>query len=144
MLLPVTYYVFSSGFMSGTVRIKVINQSLTWEQAFDYCKAKHTGQLWIKDDNDQKAVKQWLDYTEVDGPFWIGLRQSRVFGFWIWSDRTVETHNWKNGEQPELALSNHCGVIDKNGTWSAENCWRPLPFLCEEEIVLMENSYSYN
>ncbi|XP_044041451.1 secretory phospholipase A2 receptor-like [Siniperca chuatsi] len=123
----------------GIVRIKVIEQPLTWEQAFDYCKAKHTGLLWIEDEEDQKAVEQWLNHTMVNGSFWIGLRQSRVFGFWIWtSDRTVNYSNWKNGKQPEMPLSNYCGVIEKEDyRWRDENCWLQLPFLCEEEIVFM-------
>lgn len=125
--------------MSGTVRIKVIEQNLTWEQAFDYCKANHTGLLWIEDEMDQTAVEQWLNNTEVGGPFWIGLRQSHVFGFWIWtSDRIVSYTNWKDAKQPELYLSNHCGVItSEDYTWKDENCWLQLPFLCEEEIIFM-------
>ncbi|KAI3366412.1 hypothetical protein L3Q82_000567 [Scortum barcoo] len=124
---------------TGTVRIKVIEERLPWEQAYDYCKANHTDMLWIEDLDDQEAVEQWLNYTDVAGPFWIGLRQSRVFGTWIWaSDKLVTYSNWSGGNQPELPLSNHCGVIHKvNNTWSDENCWVPLSFLCEEEIVYM-------
>ncbi|XP_044199228.1 uncharacterized protein LOC122975092 [Thunnus albacares] len=67
----------------GYVRIQVIDESLTWEQAFDYCEANHTGPLRIEDEEDQTAVMQWLNYTKIDSPFWIGLRQSRAFGFWL-------------------------------------------------------------
>ncbi|XP_036977874.1 secretory phospholipase A2 receptor-like [Acanthopagrus latus] len=126
----------------GHVRIKVIKIESTWEQAFDYCKAKHTRLLWIENVEDQNAVVQWLNHTQADGPLWIGLRQSRVFGFWIWtSDRVVGYSNWKDNTQPELPLSNHCGVIKKsdNYTWSDENCLVPLHFLCEEEIYFMDD-----
>ncbi|XP_030296228.1 macrophage mannose receptor 1 [Sparus aurata] len=127
----------------GHVRIKVIPIESTWEQAFDYCKAKHTRLLWIESVEDQKAVVQWLNYTQGgDRRFWIGLRQSRVFGFWIWAnERMVGYSNWKNNTQPELPLSNHCGVItpSDNYTWSDENCLFPLHFLCEEEIYFMNN-----
>ncbi|XP_070710209.1 C-type lectin BML-1-like [Pempheris klunzingeri] len=124
----------------GDVRIKVINETLTWEEAFDYCKEYHTGLLWIEDDKDQEAVNQWLHNTDVRGPFWIGLRQSQVFGFWFWtSDRPVTYSNWRNDTVPEMPLSNHCGVINKmeDNKWSDENCLVPLPFLCEEEIFIM-------
>ncbi|KAG8005653.1 C-type lectin 1, partial [Nibea albiflora] len=124
----------------GTVRIKVIDIPLTWEEAFDYCRANHTGLLWIRDANDEQALRQWLNGSPVDGPFWIGLRQSRVFGFWFWtseSDSAVTVSNWKNGE-PELPFSNHCAVIDKTDMkWSDENCLVPHRFLCEEEILFM-------
>uniref|UniRef100_A0A8P4GH17 C-type lectin domain-containing protein n=1 Tax=Dicentrarchus labrax TaxID=13489 RepID=A0A8P4GH17_DICLA len=139
VLLPVNLTsVFSLVLMSGTVRIKVIKQRLNWENAYDYCKSHHTRLLWIQDSKDEEAVGQWLNHTDVTGPFWIGLRQSRVFGFWIWtSDRIVTNNNWENGTQPELPLSNHCGVIKNNFKWSDENCLFQLPFLCEEEIVYM-------
>ncbi|TDG96693.1 hypothetical protein EPR50_G00231820 [Perca flavescens] len=120
----------------GKTRIRVIADHKTWEQAFDYCKANHAGMLRIEDENDQNAVEQWLNHTDVPGPFWIGLRQSRVFGFWIWSDRTVTYSKWKNGTEPKLPMSNHCGVINKM-EWSDEHCWRKLPFLCEENIIFM-------
>ncbi|KAK2858933.1 hypothetical protein Q5P01_003553 [Channa striata] len=121
-----------------SVRIIVIQNNLTWEQAFDHCKAEHTRLLQIEDENDQKAVEQWLNNTSVAGKLWIGLRQSRVFGFWIWSDKTVNYSNWRNNEMPEMPLSNHCGVISRDGyTWSDENCLLQLPFICEEDIVYM-------
>ncbi len=126
--------------MSGHVRIKVIQKNYTFEQANDYCQEHHDGLLWIEDEDDQNAVEQWLNYTYVNNDtFWIGLRQSRVFGFWIWSDRAVSYSNWENGIKPELPFSNHCGVITKgNYTWSDEDCLVPHSFLCEEKIIYMQ------
>ncbi|KAK9525654.1 hypothetical protein VZT92_016339 [Zoarces viviparus] len=125
----------------GTMRIKVIDLHLTWEQAFNYCKANHTGPLWIDDQEDQKAVRDWLtNGTDFGGPFWIGLRQSRVFGFWIWSDSMVNYSNWKNDTTPEIPMSHHCGAIENDGSWSDVNCLLQLRFLCEEEIVFMNKS----
>ncbi|XP_062300210.1 dromaiocalcin-2-like [Scomber scombrus] len=124
----------------GYVRIKVINQSLTWEKAFDYCNKYHTGPLRIENEKDQEAVEQWLSNTMdigIDGPFWIGLRQSRLFGFWIWSNTTAVYSNWKNSAQPELPMSNPCGAIHRNGSWSDELCLSKLPFLCEEEMIFL-------
>ncbi|KAL6116855.1 uncharacterized protein ACO6RY_14780 [Pungitius sinensis] len=151
--LAYTYYRLQNGLIKGenwqnahslcskgTTRIKVIHHNLTWEQAFDYCKENHTGLLQIIDENDQEAVVQWLNYTSAGGPYWIGLRQSRVFGFWIWSDRMVNFSNWKNDTQPQLPMSNLCGAIGWNNTWTDEDCMVPRPFICEEEIVFMNKS----
>lgn len=126
----------------GTVRIKVIKKNLTWEQAYDYCKDKHSRLLQIEDAEDELAVEQWLKMTENDGNnvFWIALRQSRVFGFWIWSDKMVDYNNWKNEEIPQMPMSENCGVIEKDNQswrWRDENCLLPLPFLCEEDILYM-------
>ncbi|KAL3048544.1 hypothetical protein OYC64_007157 [Pagothenia borchgrevinki] len=126
----------------GDMRIKVINKNLTWEEAFKYCETKHSGLLWIEDKEDQDAVEQWLEYSDVVGPFWIALRQSHVFGFWIWRDSAVSYNNWKNGFVPVPPSSHICGVISRtdNYTWTDENCLLEHPFLCEEEIVYMNHN----
>lgn len=129
--------------MSGNIRIKCINKKLPWKKALHYCKTNYKGLLWINDEDDQKAVEQWLKYTDVGGPFLSGLRLSHLFGFWIWSDRMVNYSNWKNDKKPELPepavpVYAHCGAINKmGGKWSDEDCLDPKPFLCEEEIVFM-------
>ncbi|XP_017158326.1 secretory phospholipase A2 receptor-like isoform X2 [Poecilia reticulata] len=125
----------------GHVRAIVIKEPKTWEDALNYCKARHSRFLLIEDEEDQEAVGQWLKYT-VTGSLkrlWIGLRQSSVFGFWIWSDRIANYKNWENGKQPEMPLSHHCGVIDaKTYKWNDEDCNFKLPFLCEEDIIYMK------
>uniref|UniRef100_A0A673C0A9 C-type lectin domain-containing protein n=1 Tax=Sphaeramia orbicularis TaxID=375764 RepID=A0A673C0A9_9TELE len=124
---------------TGKVRIIRRHPPSTWEKAFDYCNKNHTGLLWIQDQEDQKAVQQWLEHPPSDEHFWIGLRQSRVFGFWIWmSNRMVSYSNWENDTQPKQPLSYQCGAISgQTFRWTDENCQRKLPFLCEEEISFM-------
>ncbi|XP_029019420.1 lymphocyte antigen 75 [Betta splendens] len=120
---------------TGAVRIKVINLDFTWEQAYDYCMANHTRLLQIEDQHDQESVKQWLNGTDSNNTFWIGLRQSRVFGFWIWADKPVDYDQWVNDTIPEMPRSKNCGVIKtEDYKWRDENCWSPHPFLCEEDI----------
>uniref|UniRef100_A0A3Q1GH51 C-type lectin domain-containing protein n=1 Tax=Acanthochromis polyacanthus TaxID=80966 RepID=A0A3Q1GH51_9TELE len=116
-------------------RIRVINQNATWEEALDYCEENHTSLLWIKDGNDQEAVKQWLEVKNITGTFWIGLRQSTLFGFWIWRDSPVFESNWKNDTMPAMPFSNQCGVINADYTWSDEDCSQQLPFICAENIL---------
>ncbi|KAK1906551.1 C-type lectin 1 [Dissostichus eleginoides] len=134
----------------GDMRIRVINKNFTWEEAFNYCETEHSGLLSIEDKEDQYAVEQWLKFSEFSdgvGPFWIALRQSRVFGFWIWRDSVVSYKNWKNGSVPVPPSSHICGVIsDKtdNYTWTDENCLLRHPFLCEEEIVYMDKRYGFD
>ncbi|XP_033471131.2 secretory phospholipase A2 receptor [Epinephelus lanceolatus] len=140
-----TAYSFCS---KGNMRIRVVDKNLTWEEAFNYCKANHSGPLWIEDAEDQQAVQKWLNYTynaSNDSLLWIGLRQSRVFGFWIWSDRTVSYSNWKNDTQPQVSVFDRCGAI--SGTdymWKNADCSLQLPFLCEEEIVFMDKSRNHS
>ncbi|XP_013869929.1 C-type lectin lectoxin-Lio3 [Austrofundulus limnaeus] len=127
----------------SSVRIITVGHPLSWEDALNYCEAYHTRFLWIEDGEDQNAVEQWLKYSNGSGNYneklWIGLRQSSVFGFWIWSDRIVNWNNWRDNRIPELSPAySHCGVINVNGTWGAEDCRKAHPFLCEEEISYMD------
>uniref|UniRef100_UPI003AACD72E C-type lectin 1 n=1 Tax=Centroberyx gerrardi TaxID=166262 RepID=UPI003AACD72E len=101
----------------------------------------HKALLWINSPSDQEAVEQWLTHTDVSGPLWLGLRQSRLFGFWIWaresSSEVVEYKKWKDDTVPELPLSHHCGAIakeDDDYMWSDKDCRLQLPFLCEEDL----------
>lgn len=131
-------------FFSGKVRIKVIQNESSWDDALTYCENMHSRLLWIEDESDQIAVSTWLNnsklYDDAPRSLWIGLRQSALFGFWIWSDRMVNWSNWKDGEIPGKSLSNHCGVIDREDfTWRNEDCDRKLPFLCEEDIAYLKN-----
>ncbi|XP_004083062.2 secretory phospholipase A2 receptor [Oryzias latipes] len=124
----------------GRVRIKVIPDNSSWDEALTYCETMHSRLLWIEDESDQNAVSTWLNHSSFDmstpRSFWIGLRQSVLFGFWIWSDRMVNWSNWKDEKIPEKSPFNHCGVIDREDfTWRNEDCDQKLPFLCEEDIV---------
>ncbi|CAL8329736.1 unnamed protein product [Boreogadus saida] len=103
--------------MQGDTRITVPTDPLTWEEAYDYCEENHDGLLFIGDQEEQREVKKWLDVTGVPGPVWLGLRQSRAFGFWFWStiDQVVDFINWRDGP-PELPLSYHCGAIEAGGS----------------------------
>ena len=119
------------------MRIQIVdNKNVTWEEALNHCETYHSRLLWIEDDEDQKAVSQWLKNSPVSAStFWIGLRQSTVFGFWIWHDRIVNLNYWKDGKPPDILLSKHCGVISgSDSKWSAEDCGIKLPFICEEDI----------
>ncbi|XP_076838093.1 macrophage mannose receptor 1-like [Brachyhypopomus gauderio] len=117
--------------------IHVSEDSMIWEKALDYCQeGNRSGLLRIESDLDQKEVESELRRNNVSGPVWVGLRQSRLFGFWIWSNGMVvgSWTNWKGGRQPELPLSHQCGAIetrDEGYMWLDMNCRNELRVLCE-------------
>ncbi|KAM9705203.1 lymphocyte antigen 75-like [Menidia menidia] len=120
---------------TGTARIVFINTPRTWEEALQYCEDNHSSLLEIRDEADQEAVMNWLEIINPATSVWIGMRQSSVFGFWIWRDGIVNWRgHWKDDTQPMPPMSFQCGVINQNFTWSDENCLYELPFLCEEDI----------
>ncbi|KAK3529738.1 hypothetical protein QTP86_001160 [Hemibagrus guttatus] len=107
--------------------IHVSDVALSWEKALDYCQEeKRGGLLQIESEGDQSDVVKELKKKGVKDPVWVGLRQSRLFGFWIWPDgkAVLPYSNWDEGKQPEHQLSQHCGAVvpQKLHKWRDMNC----------------------
>uniref|UniRef100_A0A674ETS3 Si:dkey-61f9.1 n=1 Tax=Salmo trutta TaxID=8032 RepID=A0A674ETS3_SALTR len=121
----------------GSVRIHIISEIMSWEQALGYCKNNYHGLLRIETAEDLKVVKQKFNGTDFTGPVWVGLRQSRLFGFWVWTNGLpVGWSNWEGDRQPEQPLSNHCGAMamEEGYKWSDQDCLSKRFFICEEEL----------
>ncbi|XP_051544603.1 macrophage mannose receptor 1-like [Myxocyprinus asiaticus] len=118
--------------------IHVSHENMSWEKALDYCDSNEntSGLLRIESEDDQIETERELRRRNISGPVWVGLRQSRLFGFWIWSNglHVGPWTNWKGGSQPEHQMSHHCGAIEKmNGEfkWTDKNCRSKFTVLCE-------------
>ncbi|XP_036412742.1 macrophage mannose receptor 1-like [Colossoma macropomum] len=116
--------------------IHVSNDSMSWEDALDYCKKDNrAGFLRIQSESDQKEVEFELRRRRVSGTLWVGLAQSQLFGFWIWTDGigVGPWTNWLGGRQPEPPLSHHCGAIDieEDFKWTDNDCRSKFRVLCE-------------
>uniref|UniRef100_A0A4W5NEM2 C-type lectin domain-containing protein n=1 Tax=Hucho hucho TaxID=62062 RepID=A0A4W5NEM2_9TELE len=115
----------------------LINETKTWEQALDYCNKNYHGLLRLESEADHKIVEQKLSriVKPVSGPVWVGLRQSRLFGFWLWTNgMPVQWSNWEGYRQPKQPLSNHCGAMaTQKGDfkWSDKDCMSTRYFICE-------------
>lgn len=104
----------------------------------DYCNSHDntTGLLTIHSQRDQIEIERELKRKNISGPMWVGLKQSRLFGFWIWINGVTvgPWTNWKRGSQPEHLISHHCGAIEEvNGQykWTDKDCKSELGVLCE-------------
>ncbi|CAB1345719.1 unnamed protein product [Coregonus sp. 'balchen'] len=96
----------------GNVNIHIIRERMSWEQALDYCKNNHDGLLRIETEDDLKVIQHTLNVSNLTGHVWVGLRQSRLFGFWVWTNGLpVGWSNWEGDWQPEQPLSHHCGAM---------------------------------
>ena len=114
--------------------VEIIYQKMDWEGALKYCFENHDGMLTITSLHDQMVVKQKLSSTGLSGHVWVGLRQSRIFGFWMWtSDVTVGAwRNWEGVNAPEMPLSNNCGAVSmEDFKWSDQHCLVKRYFVCE-------------
>ncbi|KAK2893073.1 hypothetical protein Q8A67_013061 [Cirrhinus molitorella] len=120
--------------------IHVSKCAMSWEKALDYCKNhnKTGGLLRIESEDDHIEMERELKRQEILEPVWVGLRQSRLFGFWIWNNglRVGPWTNWKEGSAPKHLMSQHCGAIEKvNGQykWCDKDCRSEFKVLCEGE-----------
>ncbi|KAG1932498.1 hypothetical protein F2P79_021044 [Pimephales promelas] len=116
--------------------INVSKENMSWEKALDYCETRYSGLLIIQSENDQIETERELKIKNISGPVWVGLRQSRLFGFWIWINglNLRNYSNWKGGSQPEHLISEHCGAIEKvdgQYKWTDKDCRSSFKFLCE-------------
>ncbi|XP_077091269.1 macrophage mannose receptor 1-like [Siphateles boraxobius] len=116
--------------------IHVSKENMSWEEALDYCDRDFSGLLIIRSENDQIETERELERRKISGPVWVGLRQSRLFGFWIWINglNARNWSNWKGGSPPEHQISEHCGAIEKvdgQYKWSDKDCRCNFTVLCE-------------
>ncbi|XP_010885185.2 secretory phospholipase A2 receptor [Esox lucius] len=124
----------------GSVRVHIIREKKIWEDALNYCNKHHDGLLRFESAEDLSAIDQQLKGTNLTGPVWIGLRQSSLFGFWVWTNglsvNPEDWSNWEGGIWPQLPLSHQCGAMEtkKGYKWVDQDCLSQLYFVCEELI----------
>uniref|UniRef100_A0A673FSV6 C-type lectin domain-containing protein n=1 Tax=Sinocyclocheilus rhinocerous TaxID=307959 RepID=A0A673FSV6_9TELE len=130
--------IFFFFFFSSERFINVSKDKMSWEEALNYCNShqKTAGLLRIESEGDQTETEQELKRQKISGPVWVGLRQSRLFGFWIWSSGLFvgPWTNWQGGSEPEHETSHYCGALEnKNGAfkWSDKDCRLKFRVLCE-------------
>ncbi|KAM9454927.1 macrophage mannose receptor 1-like [Clarias gariepinus] len=114
--------------------LHVSKKPMIWEDVLDYCtKENRTGVLIISSADEQKFMESELRRRRISETLWVGLRQSRLFGFWIWVDGTAvyEYSNWCGGKQPEGPLTQHCGAVNSlDYTWRNMSCQAKYRALC--------------
>ncbi|XP_026110261.1 macrophage mannose receptor 1-like [Carassius auratus] len=116
--------------------IHVSSKKMSWEEALDYCSSNFSGLLRIESEDDQVETEREIKRKKVLGPVWVGLRQSRLFGFWIWYNGLSVGNwtNWKEGSPPEHQVSQHCGALEKvkgQYKWCDKDCRSEFITLCE-------------
>ncbi|XP_073803000.1 secretory phospholipase A2 receptor-like [Danio rerio] len=117
--------------------IHVSPAEMSWEDAMNYCSSQFSGALCLESENDQTETQRELNRNNISAPVWVGLRQSRLFGFWMWINglQVRNWTNWKGGKAPEAALSQHCAAMEKvNGryTLTDKDCRSTFRVVCEK------------
>ena len=119
--------------------VKIVEERKTWEQALNHCNNNYRGLLRIESENE-RVVEQNLRCAGVPGPVWVGLRQSRVFGFWGWTNGLPLTgywNIWEGDRQREQPLSHHGGATATvaGNKWSDKDCLSVFYFICEKLYI---------
>ncbi|CAB1345755.1 unnamed protein product [Coregonus sp. 'balchen'] len=114
----------------GSVRIYIISEMMSWEQALDYCNNYHHGLLRIETAEDLELIKQKFNGTDftwscVDRAVSLGSGCGPMGCQWD----GVTGRETDSRKQP---LSNHCGAkaTEEGYKWSDQDCLSKRFFIC--------------
>ncbi|XP_039624902.1 C-type lectin lectoxin-Lio3-like [Polypterus senegalus] len=105
---------------------------MSWLSALEYCNSHYSGMATIRNEIEEWHLLQYLNETNIQEKVWIGMRSSRVFGFWFWmNDDPVTYENWVNDSSVTLQDNRHCAILDPNQKkWVKQDCAQPALFVC--------------
>uniref|UniRef100_A0A8C4SW62 Macrophage mannose receptor 1-like n=1 Tax=Erpetoichthys calabaricus TaxID=27687 RepID=A0A8C4SW62_ERPCA len=109
-----------------------ISANSTWEEAMDYCRERNSDLISISSQVEQDAIAALVNTTNSPN-VWLGLRQSRLFGFWFWIDeKPLSYENWVHGPPSQLPASSPCAAMSQqnNFSWINVSCSDTYSFIC--------------
>ncbi len=104
-----------------------MNESMTWQDAQSYCRARFTDLATADTMNDVRRLVNTVD-PGYSGSVWIGLHTGTEY-HWVWSlgEGTISNNSiWNPGEPNGDGACVSCF----NGSWYDESCSTVLPFVC--------------
>ncbi|KAK6470041.1 macrophage mannose receptor 1-like [Huso huso] len=108
-------------------------ENKTWEEAVVHCRAQHRELASIVSEKEQRYAA-YLSERANSPLVWIGLRQSRLFGFWFWmNSEPLDYTKWKGGVQPPVYPdSSPCVAMttETHHHWTEKPCAEKLNFFC--------------
>ncbi|KAK6470040.1 C-type lectin 1-like, partial [Huso huso] len=108
-------------------------ENKTWEEAVVLCRAEHRELASIVSEKEQRYAAH-LSKRANSPLVWIGLRQSRLFGFWFWmNSEPLNYTKWKGGVQPPGYPDSIPCVAMTTGSdphWTEKPCAEKLNFFC--------------
>uniref|UniRef100_A0A8C4SYD5 C-type lectin domain-containing protein n=1 Tax=Erpetoichthys calabaricus TaxID=27687 RepID=A0A8C4SYD5_ERPCA len=109
-----------------------INRRMTWSKAMDYCRERNSNLISISSQVEQDAIAALVNTTNSTN-VWLGLRQSRLFGFWFWIDeKPLSYEKWVHGPPSQLPASSPCAAMSQqnNFSWINVSCSETYSFIC--------------
>nr|XP_015201634.1 PREDICTED: macrophage mannose receptor 1-like [Lepisosteus oculatus] len=118
--------------ISNVRDLVLVKRRLSWEEALDFCRSRHTDLTSVLTEKEQAAVARGARAAR-SAHVWLGLRQSRIFGFWFWvNQEPMGYQNWGARGEPQLGRrSSPCGAMSAvDHTWTDRPCEERLSFIC--------------
>ncbi|XP_047461485.1 C-type lectin-like [Mugil cephalus] len=108
----------------SNVTFVLINSTITWTQAQNYCRTHHTDLASVRTMTENQRVKELVPSGRSA---WIGLFRDS----WKWTDGRSSTFNyWADGEphgnQENCAFAN----FENSGKWGDWTCDKKIAFIC--------------
>ncbi|MGH0155945.1 UNVERIFIED_CONTAM: hypothetical protein FKN15_058925 [Acipenser sinensis] len=102
-------------------------ENKTWGEAVVHCRAQHRELASIVSEKEKRYAAHLSE--RANSPLvWIGLRQSRLFGFWFWmNSEPLDYTKWNGGVD-----SSHCVAMttESDHHWTEKPCAEKLNFFC--------------
>ncbi|XP_038155744.1 macrophage mannose receptor 1-like isoform X1 [Cyprinodon tularosa] len=105
----------------------VVETSMVWEDAKNYCRSKHTDLLRVWNLSENNKI-----HALIETHHWIGLYRN----LWAkWSDGRLATFkNWEAGQPDDVSTS--CAAVKTDtGTWCDVDCNEEHEFICQKPIT---------
>ncbi|XP_030649792.1 C-type mannose receptor 2-like [Chanos chanos] len=121
-------------------KLVLINETLTWSEALNYCREHHVDLVSVHSEKIQRWVMKRVEKAST-AHVWLGLRHSCTLGFWFWV--SGESHcyeNWAPGNRTgveECERAVRTGAVESGGgkLWVSLPETERLNFICSNYEV---------
>ncbi|XP_030622320.1 macrophage mannose receptor 1-like [Chanos chanos] len=116
-------------------KLILINETLTWSEALNYCREHHVDLVSVHSEKIQNWVIKRAEKAST-AHVWLGLRYSCTLGFWFWvSGQSSCYQNWAPGNGTGLEECGNGGItgaVESGGNkkWISFSETERLNFIC--------------
>uniref|UniRef100_A0A8C8GQH3 C-type lectin domain-containing protein n=1 Tax=Oncorhynchus tshawytscha TaxID=74940 RepID=A0A8C8GQH3_ONCTS len=113
------------------LKLIVVRESKTWEEALEYCREQHTDLTSLVSEKELLlAQRESREAQTTTAHLWTGLRY--LANRWLWvNGNPLEYEAWPQGGQHQCPAWNlHCGAMATEGAWETRDCQENLNFIC--------------
>ncbi|KAF4111701.1 hypothetical protein G5714_008732 [Onychostoma macrolepis] len=145
------HLLFLSGLLSLNLCIQqeyiLIKQSMTWENAQNYCRTHHIDLATIQSNEDWTSLEE----AAVGPSFtWIGLYKDINSWRWSYNEESLVFKSWTSGQPHNYDGKEECAAINYIGGWQDFTCTISHHFICydgsantTEEMVLSKTTKTW-